>query len=141
MMDDVVKRFIEDSIDVIEENKWFMLFMGWYTNPHKEFPDSLQFRELMDILSTVDKEIYPHTKTHRQGVIITITRATIEDIRKNIHLWTNDGTVSLDYLLLDLYSTLGLSKEDIVECIMDAAKYEGLIYDPVKEEFSGLKKI
>ena len=139
MIDETVKQFIEDSIDVIEQNKWFMLFMGWYTNPRKEFPDSLQFRELMDILSTIDKEIYPHTKTYRQGVLITITRGTIDDIRKNLNLWTKDDRVSLKYLLMDLYSTLGLSEDDVIDCIMDAAESEGLTYDATKEEFSGLK--
>ena len=138
-MNDVVKRFIEDSIEVIEQNKWFMLFMGWYTNPQKEFPDSLQFRELMDILSTVDKEIYPHTEMHRKGVLITITRGTIADIRKNLDMWTQEDRVSLRFLLMDLYSTLGLSSDDVIDCIMYAAKAEGLTYDTTKEEFSGLK--
>ena len=139
MMNDVVKRFIEDSIDVIEQNKWFVLFMGWYTNPHKEFPDSLQFRELMDILSTIDKEIYPRTKTYREAVIITITRGTIADIRKNLDLWKKDDCVSLQFLLMDLYSTLGLSEDDVIDCIMDAAESEGLTYDTTKEGFKGLK--
>ena len=139
MINDVVKRFIEDSIDIIEQNKWFMLFMGWYTNPRKEFPDSLQFRELMDILSTIDKEIYPHTKTYRQGVLITITRGTIADIRNNLDMWTKEDTVSLKFLLMDLYSTLGLNKDDVIDCIMDAAESEGLTYDATTGEFSGLK--
>lgn len=139
MIDEVVKQFIEDSIDIIEQNKWFMLFMGWYTNPRKEFPDSLQFRELMDILSTIDKEIYPHTKTYRQSVLITITRGTISDIRKNLDLWTKNDRVSLKFLLMDLCSTLGLSDDEVIDCIMDAAESEGLTYDTTKEEFSGLK--
>lgn len=139
MIDNVVKRFIEDSIEVIEQNKWFMLFMGWYTNPHKEFPDSLQFRELMDILSTIDEDIYLRTKTYRKSVIITMTRGTIADIRKNLDLWQRDDKVSLHFLLMDLYSTLGLDEDDIIDCIMDAAESEGLVYDTTKEEFSGLK--
>ena len=138
-MDETVKQFIEDSIDVIEQNKWFMLFMGWYNNPQKEFPDSLQFRELMDILSTVDKDIYAHTNKYRQSVLITMTRGTISDIRKNLDLWTKGDTVSLKFLLMDLYSTLGLNEDEVIDCIMDAAESEGLVYDTTKEEFSGLK--
>ena len=139
MMDEIVKQFIEDSIDVIEENKWFLFFMGWYKNPHKDFPDSLQFRELMDILSTIDKNIYKTTETYRKGVIITITRGTIDDIRKNIELWVNDNKVSLKFLTLDLSSTLGLSENDVIECITEAAETEGLTYNSEKEEFTGLK--
>ena len=139
MMNEIVKQFIEDSIEVIEQNKWFMLFMGWYTNPHKDFPDSLQFRELMDILSTIDEEIYPNTRTYRKSVLVTITRGTIDDIRKNLDLWQRDNKVSLHFLLMDLYSTLGLSEDDVIDCIMDAAESEGLTYDATKEEFSGLK--
>ena len=93
----------------------------------------------MDILSTIDEEIYPHTKTYRQGVLITVTRGAIMDIRKNLDLWTRGDTVSLTYLLMNLYSKLGLNQEDVIECIMDAAESEGLTYDATTERFSGLK--
>ena len=139
MMDEIVKQFIEDSIDVIEQNKWFMFFMGWYTNSRKDFPDFLQFGELMDILSTIDKDIYAHTNIYRQGVLITITRETISDIHRNVDVWTKDGTISLRFLLLDLKSTLGLSENEVIDCIMYAAESEGLTYDATKEEFSGLR--
>ena len=139
MMDEVVKSFIEDSIDVIEQNKWFMLFMGWYTNPHKQFPDTQQFEELIDALKVIDRDILEHTENYRKAVIITITRGTIADIRKNLDIWTRDDRVSLNFLLMDLYSTLGLKENDVIDCIMEAAESEGLTYDATTEEFKGLK--
>ena len=136
MIDQTVKQFIEDSINVIEENKWFLFFMGWYKNPHKEFPDSLQFAELMDVLKTIDRRIYDSTLSYRKSVLITITRGTIEDIRKNIDIWTQGNKVSLNFLTTDLYSCLGLSEEDVLDCIFDAAESEGLTYDATKEIFT-----
>ena len=128
-MTPLIKKFIETNIEVIEENKWFLLFMTWYNNPHKEFPDTQQWNELIDVLWHVDKHILETTKTQREGVIITITRATIDDIKRNQDLWVRGKQITLKFLLMDLYSTLGLSEEDLINCIQDAAKYENLSYD------------
>ena len=128
-MTPLIKKFVETNIEIIEDNKWFLLFMSWYNNPHKEFPDTQQWNELIEVLQHIDKNILETTKTHREGVIITITRATIDDIKRNQDMWARGKKISLGFLLMDLYSTLGLSKEEILNCIQDAAKYENLSYD------------
>lgn len=135
-MTPLIKKFVETNIEIIEDNKWFLLFMSWYNNPHKEFPDTNEWNELIEVLQHVDKNILETTKTQREGVIITITRATIDDIKRNQDLWVNGKKISLKFLLMDLYSTLGLSGEDILNCIQDAAKYENLSYDDLTETFT-----
>lgn len=135
MIDNIVKLFIEDNIELIESNKWFLLFLNWYNYSRKEFPDTLQFAELMNILQTVDRKIYDKTITHRRAVIITITSSTIDDIRKNIDMW-NGNEVSVDFLVSDLYSCLGLSEEDILNCVHDAAETEGCTYNSETEQFT-----
>ena len=135
-MTPLIKKFVETNIELIEDNKWFLLFMNWYNNPHKEFPDTQQWNELIEVLQHIDKNILETTKNQREGVIITITRATIDDIKRNQDMWAKGKKISLGFLLMDLYSTLGLSKEDILNCIQDAAKYENLSYDDREGIFS-----
>ena len=135
-MDPIVKEFIEENIDILEAKLWFLFFMEWYNNRHKSFPDTEQFNELMYVLQTVDKNIDQDTKRYREGVIITMTRANIEDVVKNVGLWTTPGKISLSYLLESLNSVLGLSNGEIIECVHDAAEAEGLKYDTMTNQFT-----
>ena len=135
-MTSLIKEFVETNIEIIENNKWFLLFMNWYNNPHKEFPDTNEWNELIEVLQHIDRNILETTKTQREGVIITITRGTIDEIKRNEGMWANGKKISLSFLLMDLYSTLGLSREDILNCIQDAAKYENLSYDDYTEIFT-----
>ena len=125
-MTPIIKEFVETNIDYIENNKWFLLFMNWYNNPHKEFPDTNEWNELIQVLQHIDKNILETTKTYREGVIITITRGTIDDIKRNQDMWTRGKQITLNFLLSDLYSTLGLSADEIIDCINQAAEAEGL---------------
>lgn len=131
-MTPLIRKFIETNIENIENNKWFLLFMNWYNNPYKQFPDTQQWAELIEVLQHIDKDILETTKTFREGVIITITRGTIDDIKRNQDMWGRGKQVSLHFLLSDLYSTLGLSENEIIECIMQAAREEHLLYHASK---------
>ena len=135
-MTHVIKEFIEENIERIETNQWFLLFLNWYKNPHKQFPDTNEWDELIEVLQHVDKNILETTKTQREGVIITITRGTIDDIKRNQDMWTRGKQITLNFLLMDLYSLLGLSQQEILQCINQAAHSEGLEYDPVSISFT-----
>ena len=134
-MTPLIKEFVETNIENIENNKWFLLFMNWYNNPHKEFPDTNEWNELIQVLQHIDKNILETTKTQREGVIITITRATIDDIKRNQDMWAGKQ-ITLNFLLMDLYSTLGLSADEIIDCINEAAKAEGLKFNSAHEWFT-----
>ena len=135
-MTNLIKLFIETNIEKIENNKWFLLFSSWYYEPLKEFPDTQEWNELIEVLKHVDKDILETTKTQREGVIITVTRETIDDIKRNPDMWTRGKQITLNFLLMDLYSTLGLSRQEIIQCINEAAHTEGLKYDPVSISFT-----
>ena len=135
-MTPIIKEFVETNIDYIENNKWFLLFMNWYNNPHKEFPDTNEWNELIKVLQHVDKNILETTKTYREAVIIMITRATIDDIKRNQDMWINGKHISLKFLLMDLYSTLGLSDDEVIDCVHQAAKAEALKFNSAHEWFA-----
>ena len=135
-MTNLIKLFVETNIEKIENNKWFLLFSSWYYEPLKEFPDTQEWNELIEVLKHVDKNILEITKTYREAVIITVTRETIDDIKRNPDMWTRGKQITLNFLLMDLYSTLGLSRQEIIQCINEAAHTEGLKYDPVSISFT-----
>lgn len=135
-MTPLIKEFVETNIETIENNMWFLLFMNWYNNPHKEFPDTQEWNELIEVLQHVDKNILETTKSHREGVIITITRGTIDDIKRNQDMWARGKQITLSFLLMDLYSTLGLTRQEILQCINQAAQTEGLEYNPIGNYFT-----
>lgn len=135
-MTPLIKEFVETNIDNIENNKWFLLFMNWYNNPHKEFPDTNDRNELIEVLQLIDKNILETTKTYREGVIITITRNTIDEIKRNQDIWVAGKQITLNFLLMDLYSALGLSRQEIIQCINQAAHTEGLKYNPISLSFT-----
>jgi hypothetical protein len=39
-------------------------------------------------------------------------------------------------LLMNLYSKLGLTRQEILQCINEAAHMEGLKYDPISNSFT-----
>ena len=134
-MTPLIKEFVETNIEFIEDNMWFVLFMNWYNNPHKEFPDTNEWNELIEVLKHVDKNILETTKTYRESVIITITRNTIDDIKRNQNMWAGKH-ITLNFLLMDLYSTLGLSEDEVIDCINQAAEVEGLKFNSAHEWFT-----
>ena len=135
-MTPLIKEFVETNIETIENNMWFLLFMNWYNNPHKEFPDTNEWNELIEVLQHIDKNILETTKNHREGVIITITRGTIDEIKRNQDMWAAGKQITLNFLLMDLYSTLGLSSDEIIDCINQAAEAEGLEFNSAHNRFT-----
>ena len=134
-MTPLIKNFVETNIEKIENNKWFLLFSSWYYEPSKEFPDTQDWNELIDVLQHVDKNILETTKDQRESVIIMVTRDTIDDIKRNQDMWSGKQ-ITLNFLLADLYSTLGLSADEIIECINQAAEAEGLKFNSAHEWFT-----
>lgn len=135
-MTPLIKEFVELNIEKIENNKWFLLFSNWYYAPSKEFPDTQEWNELIDVLQHVDKNILETTKDQRKSVIIMVTRDTIDDIKRNQDMWTMGKQITLKFLLADLYSTLGLSADEIIDCINQAAEAEGLKFNSAHEWFT-----
>ena len=93
-MNSLIKEFIETNIENIENNKWFLLFMNWYNNPHKEFPDANEWNELIEVLTLSQSfEVFKYFSA-LPGSIITLGTFSLDKIPfiyKVIHLYyTND---------------------------------------------------
>ena len=135
-MTHIIKEFIEENIEHIENNQWFLLFMSWYNNPHKNFPDTDEWDELINVLLTIDENILETTKNYRESVILTMTRSTIDDIKHNQNSWLPGKQVSLSFLLMDILSPLGLTEDEVIQLIHQAAEAEHLDFDAHTEIFT-----
>ena len=135
-MTHIIKEFIEENIEHIENNQWFLLFLNWYNNPHKQFPDTNEWDELIEVLQHVDKNILETTKNYRESVILMMTRDTIDEIKNNQDSWLPGKQVSLGFLLLEIVSPLGLTEDEIIQLIHQAAELEHLNFDSHAEIFT-----
>lgn len=130
----VVKRFVEENIDVIDHGNWYELFERWYNYSQKSFPDTTEFMELIVLLKVINRDILIMTEEDRKNVIVTATVKTIRAIKLNKSSWRGNG-VYLEFLMLDLVSCLGLSDDQIAECIMQGARIEKLKYNSKFKRF------
>lgn len=126
-MNNIVKDFIEENINYIEKEQWLQLFLAWYDNPYKSYPDT-QYSELMIILSSCYKDIDARTLPARTMAITVAVGRTLDTITKPNSGWLGNE-VYQEFLLADLVSALGLSKQELIECIDAAANSEHLDRD------------
>ena len=124
-MNNIVKDFIEENINYIEKEQWLLLFSAWYHNPYKSFPDHIQYTELMIILSSCYKNIDAITLPARRMAITLAVGRTLDTITKPNSGWYGNEVYQV-FLFADLVSALGLSKQELIECIDEAANSEHL---------------
>ena len=128
-IDPIIKTFIEENKYYIENGNMYMLFTSWYNYRLKSFPDTDQFEELLSILEKAGISEREDTVTVRESAIMLFTRGVLDDIRNNPDMWLDSNHVSKRFLFDNLYSLLGLTKDQIMNLIDQCAKDEKLIED------------
>ena len=109
-----VKRFIELNIDFIEQDKWYEVFVNWYTNG-----DDYYLYEFFEALDEAGINIHEFADV-RKKIIEQMIRATLTD-----YLQIADR-VTKSYMEESLASHLGLPYDDIIEIIDKVTKELGL---------------
>lgn len=128
-IDPIIKTFIEENKYYIENGNMYMLFTSWYNYRLKSFPDATQFEELLSILEKAGISKREDTVTVRESAIMLFTKGVLDDIRNNPDIWLDSNHVSKRFLFDNLYSLLGLTKDQIMKLIDQCAKDEKLIED------------
>lgn len=127
-MTQIIKNFIEENIDYIENNKWYMFFTNWLYYRYKDFPDNGQYDELLSILEHAGIDVEKQSIDARKAVIITRMRGLIDAIVNDAESWLNKDETHVfivqQYLIEDLESVLGLTRDEIKWCADEAAKAE-----------------
>ena len=132
-MNQNVKEFIEQNIDLIEQQDWTKLFDKWYTKYYmfNKTADALQLRELFDVLQEIG--ILPHE--HRAAREDLITDYLNDYIDESI--FENAKTITAVGAINSLHSWLGVPLTGLKAQFVDMCKQRGfeLLPDPTKGRF------
>jgi hypothetical protein len=107
---DPVKRFIELNIDFIEQDKWYEVFVNWYTNGSDYY-----LFELIEALKEAGINIDDYAN-ERKRVIEQMSKYIFEDKLKSSNRITKSDMGE------SLASDLGLTYDDIMEIFDKVAK-------------------
>ena len=132
-MNQNVKEFIEQNIDLIDQHNWTALFDTWYTKYHMfdRSADNSQLRELFDILQGIG--ILPHEhRAAREDLIIDYLDEYIDE-----SIFENNKTITASAAILALHSWLGVSIIELKYQFVDMCKQRGfeMLPDATKGKF------
>ena len=105
-----VKRFIELNIDFIEQNKWYEVFVNWYTNGNDYY-----LFEFVEALKEAGINIDDYAD-ERKRVIGQMSKYIFENKLKSSNRITKSDMGE------SLASDLGLTYDDIMEIFDEVAK-------------------
>ena len=105
-----VKRFIELNIDFIEQDKWYEVFVNWYTNA-----DDYYLFEFIEALTEAGINIDDYADD-RKKVVEQMSKYIFEDkLNSSTRITKIDAET-------ELASDLGLPYDDIIEIFDKVAK-------------------
>ena len=105
-----VRRFIELNIDFIEQDKWYEVFVNWYTNGNDYY-----LFEFIEALKEAGINIDDYAD-ERKKVIEQMSKYIFEDKLKSSNRITKSDMGE------SLASDLGLTYDDIMEIFDEVAK-------------------
>lgn len=125
-MNQNVKEFIEQNIDLIDQHDWPAVFNKWYTKYYMfdKTADNLQLRELFDVLQEIG--ILPHEHQEAREDLIT---DYFNDYIDN-SIFENAQTVTAVGAINSLHSCLGVSLIALKAHFVDMCRQRGFKVDP-----------
>ena len=105
-----VKRFIELNIDFIEQDKWYEVFVNWYTNGNDYY-----LFELIEALKKAGINIDDYAD-ERKRVVEQMSNYIFEDKLKS------SNRIAKSQAEMELASDLGLPHEDIMKIFDKVAR-------------------
>ena len=129
-MNQNVKEFIEQNIDLIEQKDWTNLFDKWYTKYYMfdKTVDNTQIIELFDILQEIGITLYEHELARRE-LIKRYFNEYIED-----KIFTNEKTITGTSAILSLHSWLGVEMMVLKILFTDLCDQRGFTELPHSKE-------
>lgn len=105
-----VKRFIELNIDFIEQDKWYEVFVNWYTNGNDYY-----LFEFIEALKEAGINVDDYAD-ERKRVIEQMSKYMFED------KLMSSNRVNRSQVSMELASDLGLPDDDIMEIFDKVAR-------------------
>ena len=134
-MNQNVKQFIEQNIDLIDQHDWPAVFNQWYIKYHMfdRTVDNSQLNELFDVLQEIG--ILPHEhRSAREDLITYYFNEYIED-----KIFEHAARISASAAILALHSWLGVPMIGLKAHFIDMCKQRG--FEPLPNSKEGLFKL
>lgn len=114
-IDTVLKRFIEENIDLIEKHEYNQLFNNWNTQVAEDnfFDEDSWLKQLFEILTSVGISEEQTYEDRKQVLIQELTKATKR------RLTFPDHVIFWDNLLASIPSHLGFSINELYDLLND----------------------
>lgn len=122
-MTDLVKRFIEDNIEFIEEEDWEKLFEDWYFgySMMDRDVDFKQLQELFDIFRWSGIDLAKESKLARESLIVKYMNEYVEEKQ-----FLEEETVTWAAAVNNLHSRLGVNLLDTKKLFRAVCDSNGL---------------
>lgn len=122
-MTEIVKRFIEDNIETIEQQDWQKLFEDWYFgySEMNRDVDYKQLKELFDIFKASGINLAEESETARQSLIVKYMHEYVEESQG-----IGEDTVTWAGAVNSLYSRLGVNLLDTKKLFRSVCDANGL---------------
>ena len=122
-MTENVKRFIEDNIEIIEQQDWEKLFEDWYYGYSMMDieVDYKQLKELFDIFRESGINLAKESETARESLIVKYMNKYVEEkqfLEEEIVTWA----AAVNYL----HSRLGVNLLDMKKLFISVCESNGL---------------
>lgn len=112
-----VKEFIEDYIELIEEENWEKFFHNWYQESPDEYSLCMSPSYSDELLSVLEEAGFYNIKQSTSSVRETIITRHMDDIIQDIwgKYYSRVDTWELEYsdIVSKLYNSLGFSLEEL----------------------------
>ena len=136
-MSDWVRVFIKDQLTNIDEHDWNTVFKEWYNNvsiDEQGKVEAEQFQELITALRQCGIEDTLHLAS-RKTVLWNALDNIINDWLSNNYNRVDDWKIYWESIINELYSYLGLTKEEIFDMLANYDEY-GIEADPKHKCFN-----
>lgn len=122
-MTENVKRFIEDNIEIIEQQDWEKLFEDWYFgySMMDVEVDYKQLKELFDIFRESGINLAKESETARESLIVKYMNEYVEEKQ-----FLEEETVTWAAAVNSLHSRLGVNLIDTKNLFRSVCEAKGL---------------
>lgn len=120
-MTDSIKKFIEENIDIIDDQKWDEVIEAWYEHCYSYFFDADEyFKELTQVLQTADINFMTLSENARKEFMSNLIDQILHDELESMSFKGKDEVHKLD-ILSHIDCNLGFTEQEIGKIMEDVA--------------------
>ena len=123
------QNFIEENIDLIEDNKWDEVFLNWYNDAEDLWPAETEFEEFMNILYSAGIKPDMFARYHvLYDELVWLMEHAKRHIVKGHSTSNTRHHIGRFSTISQLHTTLGYTEKEVHKIMDDAASSLNMRY-------------